>query len=415
MDPKKKLAALEAEADALRNKLLDHEDQFTEADSARVDVITREYRDTEGIIARKDAAANALGQFGGATQDYSGHETDEGAGGGLPDPSGRRTGKAMQVPGSDETVFTKNAMDAFRAASGTIGGIFAQKALIPSGAVVARFDQAVVNDPANSFSLYGAVQHLDAGGTNSGSYLRQTARTNAATTVTDGALKPISVYGLEQKTWRLATVAHVSEAMQRQWFEDYTGLQKFLNQEMAYGIDLKIADMILNGGTDETGAAFTGIMNTSGIGQTAFLTSKLRTIRKAVTDLQVTGAVPKNIVLHPSDWEEIESLLTADGGYILQGAPQLAATPTLFGLPVLLSISLPAGSAIVGDLASVVVIDRGDLMLAWTEGGQMNMGTVAVPVNVELFRANKLVWRAEMRLGLQVMSTKLLRVADLVL
>ncbi|WP_411731725.1 phage major capsid protein [Paeniglutamicibacter sp.] len=412
MDPKERLAQLVAEAAELRKKA--DGPNFTEADSKRTTALVREHTELIELVARKDAADKALGQFGAPTQDST-QDFTGGEGTGLIGPSGRRLNKAAQVPSSDSTVFTNNILAAMKAASGSIGGPIVQKALIPTGAVVARFDQVIVNDPKNAFSLYGAVQHLDAEGANSFSYLRQTARTNAATTVVDGALKPISVYGLTPQTARLATIAHVSEPIQKQWLQDYTNLEQFISQEMAYGVDLKIADVILNGGVDETGANFTGILNTSGIGQTAYTTSKLRTIRKAITDLQVTGAVPTSVVLNATDWEEIESSLTAEGAYIMAGLPQQAATPVLYGLPVILSPGLPAGQAIVGDLASVVVLDRGDLMFAWSEGGSINTGTVAVPVNVELFRANRQVFRMEIRLGLQVMSTKLLRVADLVL
>lgn len=411
MTPEDKLAALAAEARNLAAKAQTAD--FTEADATRAEALAKEHAAVSSLVERKQKAAQAFSRFTDPVHDSREDSPVEKSHRGTLNQAGQRIDSKDRIPAVDTTKFTDNALDAFKAAAPSIGGPFAQKALVPQGAVVSRFEQTIVNDPRQSFSLYGAVQHVDASGVNSGTYLRQTVRDNQASAVKDGDLKPVSKYGLEQKSWRMATIAHVSEPMQRQWFQDYENLEAFLSSEMAYGLDLAVADMILNGDTDEDGNKFDGVLTTTGIGQTAYTTSPLRSIRKAITDLQVTGAVPTQIVLHPSAWEEIESSLTNEGAYLLDGAPQAAVAPQLFGLPVLLSTGLDPDKALVGDLSSIVVYDNGSVMFAWSEGGQVNMGTAEVPDNVELFRANKLVWRAEVRLGLAVMSTKLLRVAEL--
>lgn len=409
MSPEERLAQLRAEATTLRAKA--NTADFNEADAARASAIAKEFADLEAIVARKAAVDKSFAGIDGTVQDNSSEDPSAGSRGAMR----RKSGKAAQVPAGDAAAeFTRNVMDAFKAAAPTIGGPFAQKALIPAGAVSAGFSGIIVSDPRNSFSLYELVQHADAEGKNGGNYLRQTVRTNNAAGVKDGDLKPISVYGLEQKNWRLATIAHLSEPMQRQWFQDYEGLQQFVTTELAYGIDLAIADMILNGGTDEDGATFTGILNTTGIGQTAYAGSAAASIRRAITELQSTGAVPTHVVLNPLTWEAIEQTMNANQDYVLGSAALTEhVTPRLNGLPVVLSPAMPADEAVVGDLGSIVAIDSGDLMLAWSEGGSVNVGTEAVPDNVELFRANKLVWRAEMRMGLQIMSTKTIRVATL--
>lgn len=414
MGPKERLAQLKNESAALLQK--NKAGTFTDQDADRAQEIAKEVAGLQDIIRKGEAASKALGALAGVTQSSNPGgvgEDDDAAGYILGQSGNRQKVNPHQVPAADATKFTDNFMKALKAAAPTVGGPFAQKALAPNGAIVSNFEQVIVHDPRNAFSLYAAVQHAPAGDANGGSYLRQTARTNNAGTVKNGDLKPISQFTLTPQKWRAATVAHLSEPMQRQWFEDFTNLEAFVSSEMAYGLDQAVADMILNGGTDEDGETFTGILNTSGIGQTAYATSPLRTIRKAITDLQVTGAVPTSITLHPTAWETIESSLTTEGAYILDGAPQSAVTPQLFGLPVILSTGIGADEAIIGDLNSVVIYDKGNVMHAWSEAGQHNAGTAEAPQNVDLFRANQLVWRTEIRLGLSITSTKTLRIAAL--
>ncbi|MHA7285117.1 phage major capsid family protein [Arthrobacter sp. MDT3-44] len=96
-----------------------------------------------------------------------------------------------------------------------------------------------------------------------GTYLRQTQRLNNAAPVVPGELKPISQYGLEPATWQIAAIAHLSEPIKLQWLKDYSALEQFLSQELSYGVDEVIADLILNGGTTEDGSTVFGIRNTT--------------------------------------------------------------------------------------------------------------------------------------------------------
>jgi|GEM_PF-4438210 len=404
MNAKQKLASLVNEAEQLLAR--QKSGQFTDADAARALEIAQERDKLRKTVDAAENAAKALAQFSAPVQSNWDPDHDE-----QDAPALKGAQKSQQFAATHAPKFTANAVKAFHAADQIVGGT--TKALSQTGSVVSQFDQEIYEDPQNAGSLYGAVTHFRADGVNGGSYLVQESRTNNAAAVKNGDLKPISSYGLKQKNWRLATVAHLSEPMQRQWFEDFNNLEAFIGSEMAYGLDLAIADLILHGTVDEDGETFTGIMNTTGVGQTEYTTSPLRTIRKAITAQQITGATPTSVVLHPSAWEEIESTLTTEGAYLMQGAPQSAVTPQLFGLPVLLANGLGEDEAIVGDLSSVVVFDKGNLLFSWSEAGQVNTGTAEAPENVELFRANKVIFRSEIRLGLALRSTAHLRVASL--
>ena len=58
-------------------------------------------------------------------------------------------------------------------------------------------------------------------------FLRQTARTNNAAVVAEGATKPTSVYSVIRVEQSLAVVAHLSEGIPRYWLLDTTSLETF--------------------------------------------------------------------------------------------------------------------------------------------------------------------------------------------
>ena len=58
-------------------------------------------------------------------------------------------------------------------------------------------------------------------------FLRQTARTNNAAVVAEGATKPTSVYSVTRVEQSLAVVAHLSEGIPRYWLLDTTSLETF--------------------------------------------------------------------------------------------------------------------------------------------------------------------------------------------
>jgi HK97 family phage major capsid protein len=245
-----------------------------------------------------------------------------------------------------------------------------------------------------------------------GTYLRQTQRVNNAAPVVPGELKPISQYGLEPATWQIATIAHLSEPIKLQWLDDYPALEQFLGQELAYGVEEAVADFILNGGTAEDGSTVSGMLNTTGVVQTPFTTNRLLTLRRAIGELDVQGVTATGIILNPSDWESIETLTTANGEFLLPLAPQNSVDRRLWNTPVTLAAGMPAGEAIIGDLSTVSLLYRNSQRIEWNPY-MTEIGSSGALEPRDLFRRNEVVFRAEIRVGLEILSTKTLRIADL--
>jgi hypothetical protein len=74
---------------------------------------------------------------------------------------------------------------------------------------------------------------------------------------------------------------------------------------------------------------------------------------------------------------------------------------------------MPAGTAIVGDLSTVSVLNNGTHRLSWRDS-YANVGTVEAPKEVDLYATNQVQFRDEVRVGLEVTSTKTWRRVGLV-
>lgn len=223
---------------------------------------------------------------------------------------------------------------------------------------------------------------------NSYNFLRQTVRNHQATVVPDGAVKPTSIYTIQEIEDRVRVIATLSEPVPERYLADYGNLQDFLASEMEAGIQLALEDQVLNG--DGTGENLTGILATSGLITQAFATDRLTSIRKGLTALQVYGITPTALVLHPTDLEALD-LLRADGatGAFLLGDPAGDSAANIWRVPRIPSTAVTPGTAILGDFDQAEIIVREDATLAVDRSG-------------ELFTKNLVVLRLEGRFGLAV-------------
>ena len=90
----------------------------------------------------------------------------------------------------------------------------------------------------------------------------------------------------------------------------------------------------------------------------AFSVDLLTTTRKARTKVRVTGrAVATAYVMNPTDWETIDLLKDSEARYYF-GGPSVLGTPRLWGLPVVESEAMTAGTSVVGDWRKAVLWDR---------------------------------------------------------
>jgi HK97 family phage major capsid protein len=177
-------------------------------------------------------------------------------------------------------------------------------------------------------------------------------------TTVEGGLKPESGMVFEKSTTNVKTIAHWIPATKRA-LSDAGQVRTLIDAFLIYGLDEELEDQMVSG--NGAGENLLGIGATSGVQTQAAPgvgENHFDTTRKARTKVRLGGrSVPTAYVFNPSDWQTID--LLRDGNDRFYGAgPFGMSTPMLWGLPVVESEAIPAGTAYVGDWTKAVLWDR---------------------------------------------------------
>jgi HK97 family phage major capsid protein len=242
---------------------------------------------------------------------------------------------------------------------------------------------------------------------NSFEYYQQTARTNTATAVPDGGVKPTSTLTVTPHTDRCRVIAHLSEPVPLRLWYDFESFVSWLQSEMVAGVLDGLEHQIVSG--DGTGENMLGLLNTPGTTQVSFNTDAVTTLRGALTALQVKGETPTGWVLHPADAEAVDLLRWgASGGFLSEGY-ETGVTPgdypssnNIFGtgLKRVVTPSVPVGTGILGDFTKLRVYVRQDAHLDIDASG-------------DLFTKNQFIARGEGRYGIGVLRPSAFAICDL--
>lgn len=180
-------------------------------------------------------------------------------------------------------------------------------------------------------------------------WIRETGYTNAADVVAEGEAKPESAIAFENKSNTIKTIAHWIPVT-KQILADAPGLQAYIDSKLIYGLYLKEDDELLYGTgedgdihgitTDEDVQTYNWSDGT--IGDT-----KLDAIRRAMTKAYLAYYPVNGIVLHPSDWEDIELLKSSDGLYVWVNVV-VGGQERIWRTPVVISSALTEGTFLTG-------------------------------------------------------------------
>ncbi|MBX8689176.1 phage major capsid protein [Mycobacterium sp. 20091114027_K0903767] len=224
------------------------------------------------------------------------------------------------------------------------------------------------------------------------SYLRQTTRTNNAAVVPSGATKPTSIYSVTRVEQSLSVIAHLSEGVDHYWLADNAFLHGFLTSELQYGLSKAVEAKVL-----------ADINGTSGIATQAWATSIPVTLRKALTQLELTGYIAGAIVLHPNDFETIELAMSTTNAVEHMGLPYDPASRRLYGVPIATTVAQAAGVGhVLARDAVRLDVDTQGVQLTWSETS-----------NADDFAKNLTRARLEGRYGTSVFAPLGVVVADL--
>lgn len=258
-----------------------------------------------------------------------------------------------------------------------------------SNSMVAADRQGLVSMPMRQMT----VRDLVAPGqtiSNAIEFAVQTTRTNNAAVVAENTTKPYSNYAWDLRNFPVRTIAHLIKAS-RQILDDAPALQSTIDAEMRYGLDFTEEAELLYG--DGTGQHLLGLVPQATAysaafavtGETAIDRIRLAMLQGVLALYPMTGTV-----LNPTDWTKIEMIKDGMGRYLV-GDPQGNIQPRLWGLPVVASLAMNAGSFLTGAFRyGAQIFDR------------MAVEVLISTENADDFEKNMITIRAEERLALVV-------------
>lgn len=185
-------------------------------------------------------------------------------------------------------------------------------------------------------------------------YARVIAETNNAAIVPEGELKPLSDIETDTKDAKAYTYADGFDVT-NQTLSDDGALVAFMEGRIRFHVLNKVVDTLLNG--TGTGTEPTGLLNVTGTQAQDFDGDRLTTLARAIEKVQAVQATPQAIVLNPTDAWEIRLLKNGNGDFYA-GGPFSAAPFTPWGVPVVTSNRVSAGTALVGNFSSVQFLQR---------------------------------------------------------
>ena len=133
-------------------------------------------------------------------------------------------------------------------------------------------------------------------------------------------------------------------------------MRSIIDNELLYGLRLTEDNQILSG--SGTGEDLAGILNNSSIqtytwssgyfGSTAQADTKADAVRRAATLAYLAYYEPTGIIVHPSDWEDMELQKNSQGTYLLAVSVAGGAESRIWRIPVIDTPAITAGTALIG-------------------------------------------------------------------
>ena len=199
----------------------------------------------------------------------------------------------------------------------------------------------------------------------------------------ENVTKPESGITFTLASAAVATLAHFIP-VSRQVLDDSAQLESYVNGRLVYGLKLEEEDQLLNGnGTSGNLGGLLKSGNYTVYNRAVTGDTKLDTIRRALTQAQLSEFTADAIVLNPADWETIELQKSSYGEYIFGGdmGPIDALGPRIWGKRVVATNSITAGTFLVGSFTMGAQIwDRQDaaVQISYEDGDNFkkNMATI---------------------------------------
>jgi HK97 family phage major capsid protein len=221
---------------------------------------------------------------------------------------------------------------------------------------------------------------------------RELVFTNNAGMVAEGALKPESNVTFELVESFVRTLATWLTAS-RQIMDDDPQLQSFLDVDLRHAIgQVEEMQVLFGAGIGENLHGLWPQATAYDTGLDAVGDTKVDTILKAVGQAERGSQLPvTGIIVNSVDWAGMLGLKDTAGQYLSNGPFGTTQRPTLWGIPVVDTLNMPAGQFLVGNFQQAATLyDR------------MTTEVLISSEHADFFTRNLLAVRAEERIALVV-------------
>lgn len=234
-------------------------------------------------------------------------------------------------------------------------------------------------------------------------YLEETTFTNNSSATAEGSALGENALAFTERTENIRKIGSFLPVTE-ELLADVSAVQGYLDSRLRTMVNLAVGDQILAG----SGVApnLTGILNVSGINTFDFSSfsgnlKRIGQVYEAITEIQKDSFLsPDAIVMHPSDWYQLVTevnAVTTSGSLnpLFVGAGQFGGGvgQSLWGLPVVLDTTRPAGTCIVGVFGggqACHIVARQGMEVAMSDSHDAN------------FTKDIIVMKATVRLGFPV-------------
>lgn len=243
-----------------------------------------------------------------------------------------------------------------------------------------------------AFRSLSLLDFIPTGTTNSNlvEYTKDAGFTNDAAETREGAQKPESDQDFELVSVPVRTIAHFIK-ISKQVMDDAPAVQTYIDRRLRHGVLNRLQTQVVNG--NGTSPNIAGILATGNSTTVTAATADndfdfANKLKYAVIAAEYSPSV---YMINPQDWGRMERLKkgTGDASYIGQEGAinylQNGLIPTLWGLPVVASNAIPAGT---------LICASSDAMMLWQRSGVL---VEAFEQDGDNVQKNLVTIRAEMR------------------
>lgn len=224
---------------------------------------------------------------------------------------------------------------------------------------------------------------------NSVKFMKQTTRTNAAAAKGENAAFDEATIVYTEATAPIRKIGVFLPVTEEQ-LEDEPGVRALIENDLRLMVRQRLDEQVTVG--DGSGANLTGLMAAAGAqSQARGADDEFDQILKAMTKVRTGGrARPNLVVLQSANYQRLGLTKTAEGIYVF-GNPADAPLTRIWGVQIVVSDALTAGTGMVLDSDYARIKLRRDLTIATSDS------------HASYFPANLIAMRAHLRAGLQIL------------